>query len=184
MKKIVLGMFALVVGLGISGTSFAADKAAAAKKAAPAAETKAEAAVPMYWDKWAKGTAKGFVPPCGTNVLPLGGDDVLQATVDTYCAVKPGKYNSYINPAAMKVYKARGAKYPDGKTGVLEFKEIGVAFTTDHKGGVPIYDVVSLKDGKSVASKDKGHPLNPEVCAACHIGHKGVCVGFVCGNRS
>ena len=182
MKKLLLGMFALVMGLGICGTVLAADKEA--KKAAPVAEKKAEAAMPMYWDKWDKGTAKGFVPPCGTNVLPLGGDDILQATVDTYCAVKPGKYTSYINPAAMKVYKAKGNKYPDGKTGVLEFKEIGVAFTTDHKNGLPIYDVVSLKDGKSVASKDKGHPLNPETCASCHIGHKGVCVGFVCGNRS
>jgi len=179
MKKLLLAMFALVVSLGICGSA-----AAAEKKAAPAAENKAEAAMAMYWDKWPKGTAKGFVPPCGTNVLPLGGDDILQATVDTYCAVKPGKYTSYINPAAMKVYKAKGNKYPDGKTGILEFKEIGVAFTTDHKGGVPIYDVISLKDGKSAASKDKGHPLNPETCASCHIGHKGVCVGFVCGNRS
>lgn len=184
MKKLLLGMFAMVLSLGICGTALSADKDA--KKAAPVAEKKAEATMPMYWDKWDKGVAKGFVPPCGTNVLPLGGDDILQATVDTYCGVKPGKYQSYINPAAMKVYKAKGNKYPDGKTGVLEFKEIGVAFTTDHKGGVPIYDVVSLKDGKSVASKDKGHPLNPETCATCHIGFKGVCssIGFVCGNRN
>ena len=181
MNKLVTAVLALVVSLGICGSA-----AAAEKKAAPAAQ-KAEAAGPaMYWDKWAKGTAKGLVPPCGTNVLPLGGDDILQATVDTYCAVKPGKYTSYVNPAVMNVYKAKGNKYPDGKTAVLEFKEIGVAFTTDHKGGVPVYDVVSLKDGKSVASKDKGNPLNPEVCAACHIGHKGVCssLGFVCGNRN
>ncbi|OHC62024.1 MAG: hypothetical protein A2045_05725 [Rhodocyclales bacterium GWA2_65_20] len=184
MKKLFLGIIALVVSLGISTGALAADKKAAAK-AAPAAAADGPAAG-MYWGKWPKGKAKGFVPPCGTNVLPLGGDDILQATVDTYCAVKPGKYTSYINPAVMKTYNAKGAKYPDGKTGVLEFKEIGVAFTTDHKGGVPVYDVVSLKDGKSVASKDKGHPLNPEVCAACHIGHKGVCssIGFVCGNRS
>ena len=83
----------------------------------------------------------------------------------------------------MDIYKKRGNKYPDGKTGILEFKEIGVAFTTDHKNGMPIYDVVSLKDGKSVASKEKGHPLNPEVCANCHASFKQVCVGFVCGNR-
>ena len=181
MKKTFLGMIALIVGLGLSTLSVAADKKAA--KAAEAAP-KAEAAMPMYWDKWAKGTAKGLVPPCGTNVLPLGGDDILQATVDTYCAVKPGKYNSYINPAVMKQYKERANKYPDGKTGVLEFKEIGVAFTTDHKDGKPIYDVISLKDGKSVASKDKGHPLNPETCATCHASFKQVCVGFVCGNRN
>lgn len=182
MKKVFWAMLALVVSFGIAGTVGAAEKGG---KAAAAAKP-AEAAMPMYWDKWDKGTAKGFVPPCGTNVLPLGGDDILQATVDTYCAVKPGKYNSYVNPAVMKVYKAKGNKYPDGKTAVLEFKEIGVAFTTDHKGGVPVYDVVALKDGKSIASKDKGHPLNPEVCAACHIGHKGVCssLGFVCGNRN
>lgn len=183
MKNVFRGILVLALSIGISSATLAAEQGTAAKKAAPAAEKKADAAMPMYWDKWEKGKAKGFVPPCGTNVLPLGGDDILQATVDTYCAVKPGKYVSYINPAAMKVYKARGGKYPDGKTGVLEFKEIGVAFTTEHKGGVPIYDVIALKDGKSAASKDKGHPLNPQVCADCHIGFKGVCVGFVCGNR-
>ncbi len=183
MKKLLIGMLAWLAIFGVANVAVAADKTA---KAAPAAEKKADAAMAMYWDKWAKGKAKGFVPPCGTNVLPLGGDDILQATVDTYCAVKPGKYISYVNPAVMKVYSARGNKYPDGKTAVLEFKEIGVAFTTDHLGGKPVYDVVSLKDGKSVASKDKGHPLNPEVCAACHIGFKGVCssIGFTCGNRS
>jgi hypothetical protein len=182
MKKLLLGMFALVVTFGLSSAALAAEK-----KAVPAAAAKAEAAMPMYWDKWEKGAAKGLMPPCGTNVLPLGGDDILQATVDTYCAVKPGMYNSYINPAVMKIYKAKGNKYPDGKVGVLEFKEIGVAFTTDIKGGKPIYDVVSLKDGKSVASKDKGHPLNPEVCANCHLTvQNGVCakIGFTCGNRN
>jgi hypothetical protein len=180
MNKIFQGVLALVLSLGISGAVLAAEPVATGKKAAA---TKADAAMPMYWDKWDKGTAKGMVPPCGVNVLPLGGDDILQATVDTYCAVKPGKYVSYINPAVMKIYKAKGNKYPDGKTGVLEFKEIGVAFTTNHKDGLPIYDVIALKDGKSVASKEKGHPLNPQVCADCHIGFKGVCVGFVCGNR-
>lgn len=177
MKKIFAGIFALLLSLGIAGGALAAEK-----KAKPV-EKQGDAAMAMYWDKWDKGTAKGMVPPCGVNVLPLGGDDILQATVDTYCAVKPGKYVSYINPAAMKVYKARGSKYPDGKTGVLEFKEIGVAFTTDHKDGLPIYDVIALKDGKPAASKEKGHPLNPQVCADCHIGFKGVCTGFVCGNR-
>lgn len=187
MKKLLMGMIAWFALFGAANVSLAADKAA---KAAPAAAKSAPVAdgpaAGMYWEKWAKGTAKGLVPPCGTNVLPLGGDDILQATVDTYCAVKPGKYNSYVNPAVMSIYKAKGNKYPDGKTAVLEFKEIGVAFTTDHQGGKPVYDVVSLKDGKSVASKEKGHPLNPEVCAACHIGFKGVCssVGFTCGNRN
>lgn len=179
MKKVLFGILAMVMVLGVTGNSFAEEKKG---------EKKAEKAAPAhanYWDKWEKGTAKGIVPPCGTNVLPLGGDEILQATVDTYCAVKPGKYESYINPAVMKIYKAKGNKYPDGKTAILEFKEIGVAFTTDHKDGKPIYDVVSLKDGKSVASKEKGHPLNPETCANCHAAHNNVCVnlGYVCGNR-
>jgi hypothetical protein len=171
MKKVLFAILAMVMVFGISGSSFAAEKAAPAHV--------------NYWDKWEKGIAKGIVPPCGTNVLPLGGDEILQATVDTYCAVKPGKYESYINPAVMKIYKAKGKNYPDGKTAVLEFKEIGVAFTTDHKDGKPIYDVVSLKDGKSVASSEKGHPLNPETCANCHAGHNNICVnlGYVCGNR-
>lgn len=138
-----------------------------------------------YWDKWEKGTAAGVVPPCGVNVLPLGGDDILQATVDTYCKLNPGKYTSYINPAVMKIYKAKGNKYPDGKVAVLEFKDIGAAFTTDIKGGKPIYDAVALKDGKSIASKEKGHPLNPETCANCHASFDKACInrGYTCGNR-
>ncbi|MBI5286708.1 MAG: hypothetical protein HY878_03855 [Deltaproteobacteria bacterium] len=136
-----------------------------------------------YWEKWERGKATGIVPPCGINVLPLGGDDILQATVDTYCGINPGTYKSYINPVVMKVYKEVGSKYPDGKTAVLVFKEIGATFTTDHKGGKPIYDVISIKDGKSIASKEKGHPLNPETCANCHGGFKGVCAGYICGNR-
>lgn len=136
-----------------------------------------------YWSDWPEGTAKGIVPPCGTNVLALGGDDVLQATVDTYCAVEPGSYTSYINPKVMDHYKARSTSYPDGRVGILEFKDIGVAFTTDMKNGSPIYGVVSLKDGSSVASPAAGHPLNPQVCAKCHASFDGVCKGFVCGNR-
>lgn len=190
MKKVFLGIAVIAMILGIySSNVFATEKAKEAKpaekaaKPAAKAEDKSKPTAGMYWEKWEQGKAKGLVPPCGVNVLPLGGDDILQATVDTYCAVKPGQYYSFINPAVMKIYKEKGDKYPDGKTGILEFKEIGVAFTTDHKGGKPIYDVVSLKDGKSVASKEKGHPLNPETCANCHAGHKQVCVGFVCGNR-
>lgn len=137
----------------------------------------------LYWKDWTEGQAKGVVPPCGTNVLALGGDDILQATVETYCAVKPGQYVSYINPKVMDIYKKRGKSYPDGKTGILQFSDIGVAFTTDHKGGKPIYDVVSLKDGKSIASKEANHPLNPATCEKCHASFKGTCRGFVCGNR-
>lgn len=138
----------------------------------------------LYWKGWPEGHAKGVVPPCGTNVLALGGDDILQATVETYCAVKPGQYVSYINPKAMDVYKKKGKKYPDGKTGILEFPDIGVAFTTDIKDGKPVYDVLSLKDGASIASKEPNHPLNPAVCEKCHASFKGVCRGFVCGNRN
>lgn len=176
MKKILFGIIAMVMVLSVTGNGFAEEKKA---------EKKAEKAAAMYWDKWEHGIAKGIVPPCGTNVLPLGGDEILQATVDTYCAVKPGKYESYINPAVMKIYKAKGNKYPDGQVGVLEFKEIGVAFTTDIKDGKPVYGVVTLKDGKSAASTEKGHPLNPETCANCHAAHNNICVnlGYTCGNR-
>lgn len=182
MKKVLFGIIAMVMVLSVSSV-FAAEKAPAA--AAPAKADDGSAAKGMYWEKWEKGTAQGIVPPCGTNVLPLGGDDILQATVDTYCAVKPGKYQSFISPAAMKVYKAKGNKYADGQVAVLQFKEIGVAFTTDIKGGKPIYDVVSLKDGKSIASKEANHPLNPAVCEKCHASFKNACVdrGYTCGNR-
>lgn len=137
----------------------------------------------LFWKNWPEGTAKGVMPPCGTNVLALGGDDILQATVETYCAIKPGQYVSFINPKAMDTYKKKGKKYPDGMTGVLQFADIGVAFTTEIKGGNPIYDVVSMKDGKSIASQEANHPLNPKTCEKCHATFNGVCKGFVCGNR-
>jgi len=136
-----------------------------------------------YWDKWQKTISLDIFPDCGINVLGAGGDDILQATIDTYCGVKPGGYVGYINPKVSDIYKKKGKIYPDGDTAVLVFKQIGVAFTTAHKGGQPIYDVISIKDGKSVASKEEGHPLNPNTCAKCHVGFKGVCKGFVCGNR-
>ncbi len=182
MKKVLFGILAIVMVLGITGNTIAAEK----KAAAPAEEDQFAPAKGMYWAKWEKGTAKGIVPPCGVNVLPLGGDDILQATVDTYCAVKPGKYQSFINPAAMKVYKAKGDKYADGQIAILQFKEIGVAFSTDIKDGKPVYDVLSLKDGKSIASKEANHPLNPAVCEKCHAGFKNACVdrGYTCGNRN
>jgi hypothetical protein len=136
-----------------------------------------------YWDKWQKTIRLDIFPECGVNVRGVGGDDILQATVDTYCGVKPGGYQGYVNPKVMDIYKKKGKKYPDGKVAVLEFKKIDAAFTTDIKDGKPVYDVVSIKDGKSIASKEPGHPLNPETCAKCHAGFNGICKGFVCGNR-
>lgn len=181
MKKILFAVLAMVMVFGIAGNGLAAEK----KAAAPAADDPYTAQKGMYWEKWEKGV-KGFVPPCGTGVLAVGGDEILQATVDTYCAVKPGKYAAFINPSVYKIYKEKGNKYPDGKIAVLQFKEIGVAFTTDIKDGKPVYGVVTLKDGKSAASSEKGHPLNPETCANCHAGFKNVCVdrGYTCGNRT
>lgn len=137
----------------------------------------------QYWKGWPEGQAKGLIPPCGTNVLALGGDDILQATVDTYCALKPGQYVSYINPKAMDAYKKKAASYPDGQTGVLAFPDINVAFTTEHKDGGPIYDVIDMQNGKSISSNEPNHPLNPATCARCHASYKGVCKGYVCGNR-
>lgn len=186
MKKLLSGVLSMVMLLGVTSAIAAEKKAAKApEKAAVAAPADDAAAAGMYWEKWEHGIAKGIVPPCGVNVLPLGGDDILQATVDTYCAVKPGKYVSFINPAAMKVYKAKGNKYADGKIAVLQFKEIGAAFTTDIVNGKPVYDVVALKDGKSIASHEANHPLNPAVCEKCHASFNNACVnrGFTCGNR-
>lgn len=138
-----------------------------------------------FWDGWKKGIAKGIMPPCGTNVLALGADKILQETVNTYCALEPGKYQSYINPKVMSIYKANGTEYPNGRTAVLVFPDIGVVFTTDHKDGQPVYDVLTIKDEKSIASTEAEHPLNKETCATCHITFDNVCVdrGFTCGNR-
>lgn len=136
-----------------------------------------------YWSGWESGRAQGPMPDCGVNVLPLGGDDILQATVDLYCGLKPGAYESYVNPAAMKSYKIRSKRYPDGRTAVLVFKKIGAFFVTDHKNGKPVYDVLTIADEKSIASNEPGHPLNPQTCAKCHASFDGACRGGVCGNR-
>lgn len=184
MKKIFSTALAAIMVLAVAASpGFAAEKAKAkAKAAAPAA-----AAGPAnYWDGWTKTISLDMFPDCGVNVLGAGGDDILQQTVDTYCAVKPGGYIGYVNPKVMDIYKKKGNKYPDGKLSVLVFKKIGATFTTDIVNGQPVYDVVAIADGKSIASKDKGHPLNPETCATCHLtAQKGVCknLGFVCGNR-
>ena len=167
---------ALMVMAVAAAPSFAA--AAAPAAAAPAAKN--------YWDGWTKIYSLDMFPECGVNVLGAGGDDILQATVDTYCAVKPGGYVAYINPKMHSTYKKfkRGGKYPDGKLSVIVFKA-GIAFTTDIKDGKPVMDAVSVKDGKSIASKDKGHPLNPETCFNCHeTVQKGVCKkqGYMCGD--
>jgi len=139
-----------------------------------------------YWAKWTQTIKLDMFPTCGVNVLGAGGDDVLQETVDTYCGVKPGGYQGYVNPKVMDIYKKKGKKYPDGKLAVLEFKQIGVAFTTDIVNGKPVYGVVKIADGTSAASNEKNHPLNPEVCATCHHNSQdGVCRkhGYICGNR-
>ena len=184
MKKVISTALAAIMVLAAFATpSFAAEKA---KAAAPAAAAPAAApAHANYWDGWTKVYSLDMFPECGVNVLGAGGDDILQATVDVYCGVKPGGYVAYINPKVMDIYKKKGNKYPDGPVGVLVFKKIGAAFTTDIKDGKPIMDVKAIADGKSIASKDKGHPLNPETCFNCHeTVQKGVCKshGYVCGD--
>ncbi|HBR16252.1 MAG TPA: hypothetical protein DD725_01380 [Deltaproteobacteria bacterium] len=168
MKKILLGVLAGVMILAFTAVSSFAEG--------------------NYWDGWKKTTPLNTLeifPDCGINVLGAGGDDILQATVDIYCGVKPGGYVGYVNPKVYDIFKKKGKKYPDGKTAVLVFKKIGAAFTTDHKDGQPIYDVVAIKDGKSIASKEAGHPLNPATCAKCHVGFNDICkkLGYLCGNR-
>ena len=147
--------------------------------------TTAPAVAGNYWDGWTKVYSLDMFPECGVNVLGAGGDDILQETVDVYCGVNPGGYVAYINPKMMNVYKKKGKKYPDGQVGVLVFEKIGAAFTTDIKGGKPIMDVKAIADGKSIASKEKGHPLNPQTCFNCHeTVQGGVCKkhGYVCGD--
>lgn len=175
MKKIFCAALTALIVLAVSAApGFAAEKA---KAAAPAHAN--------YWDKWTKVYSLDMFPECGVNVLGAGGDDILQATVDVYCGVKPGGYVAYINPKVMDVYKKKGSKYPDGKVGALVFKKIGATFTTEIVNGQPVYDVIAIADGKSIASSEKGHPLNPETCATCHLTvQQGVCKshGFVCGD--
>lgn len=138
-----------------------------------------------YWKNWTPGKAKGPMPTCDVNVLALGGDDILQATVETYCAMSPGNYESFINPKVMKIYNSQGDTYPDGKTAVLVFTKIGAYFSTDHKDGKPIYDVKTIAEDKSIASSEEDNPLNPATCATCHITFDGACSkrGFICGTR-
>lgn len=180
MKKMISAVLAAMMVLAVSAApAFAAEKA---KAAAPAA-----AAAKNYWDGWPVINKLDMFPECGVNVLGAGGDDVLQATVDTYCGVKPGGYQVYLNPKLKDQYKKfkRGKdKYPDGQLAVIVFKA-GIAFTTDIKGGKPVMDAIGLKDGKSIASKDKGHPLNPETCFNCHeTVQNGVCrkQGYLCAD--
>lgn len=142
-----------------------------------------------YWKDWPVINRLDMFPECGVNVLAAGGDDVLQETVDAYCGVKPGGYVVYINPKQHDHYKKfkRGKdKYADGKLAVIVFKA-GIAFTTEIKNGKPIMDVIALKDGKSIASKEKGHILNPETCFNCHeTSQDGVCKkqGYLCADVS
>ena len=155
MRKIISTALGALMVLAVSAAPSFA-AAPAAKAAVPAAKN--------YWDGWTKVYSLDMFPECG---------------------VKPGGYVAYINPKVMNIYKKKGKKYPDGQVGVLVFKHIGAAFTTDIKDGKPIMDVKAIADGKSIASKDKGHPLNPETCFNCHeTVQKGVCKshGYVCGD--
>ncbi|MDH5541593.1 MAG: hypothetical protein OEY64_01380 [Nitrospinota bacterium] len=138
-----------------------------------------------YWKDWEKGVVGQF-PNCGTNVLQLGLDQILQDTVDTYCALDPGHYKSLINPAVKDIYDNKGTDYPDGRTAILLLPKLGVAFTTDHKDGKPIFNAILMADSTPINSAEEGHPLNPKTCANCHYGYDGLCEnrGFTCGNRS
>lgn len=188
MKKVLVTAVAALTMALAAVPGFAAKKAAApAANAAPATAPAGAAAAKNFWDGWPVINSLDIFPECGVNVLGVGGDEVLQATVDTYCSVKPGGYKVYLNPKLQDQYKKfkRGTdKYPDGKLAVIVFKA-GIAFTTDIKDGKPIMDAISLKDGQSIASKEKGHPLNPETCFNCHENvQQGVCKkqGYLCAD--
>jgi hypothetical protein len=140
------------------------------------------AAEVVYWKDWTVAT-KGVIPECGTDVVALGADDIFKALTDTYCKLKLGNYVTYINPTANAAYKARSAKYPDDRTAVMVFEKAGIGLTVDHKMGRIDFGVIDLKDGKSKASKDQGHPLNLTTCAMCHVSFNDACVSGMCGNR-
>ncbi len=139
------------------------------------------AAGATYWKEWTVAT-KGSIPACGTDVLGLGGDDILKSMADTYCKMNLGEYSIYVNPAAMTVYKARGTKYPEGKTAAMVFEKPGLVLTVDHKSGRIEFGAIDLA-GKSKLVKEQGHPLNEMTCKACHVEFSDACVSGVCGNR-
>ncbi len=139
-----------------------------------------------YWSDWEKTVRLGSFPGCGVDPRGVTPDRILADTVRIYCSVASGSsYQGYVNPAVYDIYQAKGTDYPDGRTAILELTDIGVAFTTDHQGGEPIYDVLLMETEESIASDEDGHPLNPETCASCHAGYNNACVnrGYLCGNR-
>lgn len=140
------------------------------------------AAEVAYWKDWPVVT-KGMIPACGTDVAGLGADDIFKSLTDTYCKLNLGNYVTYLNPSATATYKARGAKYPDDVTAVMAFEKAGIGLTVDHKMGRVNFGVIDLKDGKSKASKEQGHPLNLTTCAMCHVSFNDACVSGMCGNR-
>lgn len=144
--------------------------------------TVSQAAEVVYWKDWPV-VAKGMIPACGTDVAGFGGDDILKSLADTYCKLNLGNYVTHLNPTGTAAYKARSTKYPDGKTAVMVFEKAGIGLTTDHTGGRIEFGVIDLKDGKSKASKEQGHPFNPTTCAMCHVSFNDACVSGICGNR-
>ncbi|MFQ5432828.1 MAG: hypothetical protein ACE5EN_10030 [Nitrospinota bacterium] len=151
--------------------------------AAPKAAAKKPIAAVGFWKEWKIGT-KGQFPPCGTNVMALGLDQVLQDTVDAYCGLEPGHYKTYINPAARSAYDEKADTYPDGLTAILTLPKLGVGFVTFHKDGKAYMDAITLADSMSIASSEPGHPLNPQFCINCHTQYLDMCKGWVCGNRN
>lgn len=135
-----------------------------------------------YWKDWTVAT-KGMIPACDTDLEGLGADEIFKSLRDTYCKLNLGSYTTYLNPSANAAYKARSTKYPDDKTAVMAFEKAGIGLTVDHKGGRVEFGVIDLKDGKSKASKEQGHPLNLTTCAMCHVSFNDACVSGMCGNR-
>lgn len=134
-----------------------------------------------YWKDWTI-AGKGSIPACGTDVLGLGGDDILKSLADTYCKMNLGEYVTYVNPTAMTAYKSRSTKYPEGQTAAMVFEKAGLVMTVDHKSGRVIFGAIDLA-GKSKLVKDQGHPLNEATCKGCHVEFNDACVSGMCGNR-
>ncbi len=139
-----------------------------------------------YWADWEQTVSLPNFPGCGVDPRGITPDQILADTVRIYCGIARGSsYQGYVNPDVYSIYQAKGRDYPDGRTAILEFPEIGVAFTTDHKDGQPIYDVILMETEESIASDEDRHPLNPQTCATCHASYNNACVrrGYLCGNR-
>ena len=146
---------------------------------------KSEGSFPQNWSKFNSVSTPlthiGALPGCDADVSSL--PPIYKETVSTYCAVKPGgpgKVAILVNNVAKDSYKKRDGKFKDGSVLILHLKDLKLLFTTEYKGGKPLYGVFT-EDGKDVSNK-VGSGLNPQDCRTCHTGYEAWCVNGQCGS--